>query len=334
MTTAYRAPAAKDLVLATPYRVLSEDGNEALMMFSAGPRGEVLVGIAHQPPDLRAMQDGWATIFKTQPDTPQDYTLTEWQNGRRVRTVQIEGEPYNLTEAQPLGEGYVLSCPRCRRESDTEIEKNGRIYDAAGRLAGEIVLGDGIKCMVATRDGNIWVGYSDDGIIGNALGSSAGYFGWDAPLGRSGLVKWSPDGEMLYEYAAPDEAGTIYECYAMTVDAVGDLWCYYYDAFHILCVRENGRVQRWNPGIGNAHTMAVAWPYVALLGNEQEDFLCQLVKLEDHGKTRIVAKFRLNTPQGEPITQGRVAAHGSTIHILHEGQVYRLDVADCVANAP
>lgn len=331
MTAAHRARAATDLILKAPYRVLPAGGDAALMVFSAGAHGEVLVGIAHQPPDLRVVQDGWATFFKTQPDVPQDYTLCVWRNGRQVRQVRIADEPFNVTDAQPLGEGYLLSCPRCRRESDTQIEKNGRIYDAAGRLASGIVLGDGINCMLATRDAEIWVGYSDEGIFGNVGG---GNFGWDEPLGKSGLVKWNRRGEKLYEYAPPDEASAICDCYAMTIDAVGDLWCYYYDAFRILCIRENGRVQQWDCAIRHAHTMAVAWPYVALLGNAGDDYACQLVKLEGHGNSRLAGAFTLRTPEGHAITEGRVAAYGSRIHILHDKHVYSLDVADCVANAP
>ncbi len=318
-------------MLRAPYRVLPEGGDDALMVFSAGPYGEVLVGIARQPPDLRTVQDGWAAFFKTRPDTPQDYTLSVWKDGRRLRTLEIRDEPYNLTDAQPLDEGYLLSCPRCRRESDADIERNGRVYDAHGRLVSEIVLGDGINCMLTTREGEIWVGYSDEGIFGSPGG---GNFGWDDPLGKSGLVKWSRDGTMLYEFAPPDEAAAICDCYAMTVDAVGDLWCYYYDSFRIVCVRGNGRVQQWTPGVSGAHTMAVAWPWVALLGDGEDDYACHLIRLEDRGKSRVVGRFRLCTPEGRAITQGRIAAYGSRVHILHEGHVYSVDVADCVTHLP
>ena len=182
-------PRATDLILKAPYRVLREGDDETLMVFSAGAYGEVLVGIAHQPPDLRVVQDGWGTFFKTRPDVPQDYTLCAWRDGRQLRQVNIASEPFNITDAQPLGEGYLLTCPRCRRKSDDDIEKNGRIYDTAGKLRGEIVLGDGIRCMLTTRDAEIWVGYSDEGIFGN--------FGWDEPLGKSGLVKWNHRGDQV-----------------------------------------------------------------------------------------------------------------------------------------
>jgi hypothetical protein len=314
-----------DLTLGAPYRVLLEGDDVALMVFSAGAYGEVLVGVGHHAPDLRVVQDGWGTFFKTQPDEPQDYTLYVWRDGHPLRQVNIAGEPFNITDAQPLGEGYLLSCPRCRREPDEEVEHNGRIYDRAGRLVSEIVLSDGINCMLVTRDAEIWVGYSDEGIFGN--------FGWDEPLGKSGLVKWNHRGEMLYEHAPPDEASAICDCYAMNVDALGELWCYYYDAFRIMCIRNNGRVQQWDCEVSSAHTMAVAWPYAVLLGDGEDDFACQLVKLEDRGRSRIVRRFTLRTPQGHPITHGRVAAYGSRLHILHERHVYSMDVSDCVAQA-
>lgn len=323
--------AATDLILRTPYRVLREGDDEALMVFSAGPYGEVLVGVGHQPPDLRVVQDGWGTFFKTRPDVPQDYTLSVWRDGQQVRQLSIANEPFNITDAQPLGDGYLLSCPRSRRESDDHIERNGRIYDTAGRLRSEIVLGDGIRCMLATREAEIWVGYSDEGIAGNFGGAN---FGWDEPLGQSGLVRWNHRGEMLYEHAPPDETSAICDCYAMSIDAVGDLWCYYYDAFRIMCVRGNGRVQQWDCGVSNAHTMAVAWPYVLLLGNAEQDYACQLVKLQEHGKSRLAGTFTLRTPQGHAITHGRVAAYGSRIHILHDKHVYNLDVSDCVERLP
>ena len=67
-------------------------------------------------------------------------------------------------------------------EAKADYDKNGRIYTNKGKFVRDILLGDGIQTVQATSEGVIWTSYFDEGIFGN--------YGWDNPLGSSGLVAW------------------------------------------------------------------------------------------------------------------------------------------------
>jgi hypothetical protein len=63
-------------------------------------------------------------------------------------------------------------------------------------LVGEILLGDRIHRGQTTSTGRIWISFFDEGVFGN--------FGWDDPLGSSGLVVWDSRGNKQYEFQRAD----------------------------------------------------------------------------------------------------------------------------------
>jgi hypothetical protein len=88
-------------------------------------------------------------------------------------------------------------------------EPNAEVFDADDRLALEACVGDGIQSISTTRRGAIWVGYFDEGVIGN--------YGWGGrgrrPIGAGGLNCFGPDLSLRWSY--PD-SGEILDCYALT----------------------------------------------------------------------------------------------------------------------
>jgi hypothetical protein len=90
---------------------------------------------------------------------------------------------------QPMPGGtFLVAGARCRWRRDGP-DRNGVLYDAGGQVVCESVLGDGIGHVLATSDGQVWVGYFDEGIYGN--------YGWgqadtEEPVGASGIVRFSP----------------------------------------------------------------------------------------------------------------------------------------------
>ncbi|WP_460716941.1 hypothetical protein [Microbispora hainanensis] len=144
--------------------------------------------------------------------------------------VSIVGQSLAHSLAQPLPDGGVLVAgARCRWRNGA-AECNAAIYDAAGELLREGVLGDGIADVQTTPSGDIWVSYFDEGVYGN--------FGWGeadspAPIGSPGLIRFRSDLDIAWRYPYDSKFGAISDCYAL--NAVGEEACaYYYTDFPIV----------------------------------------------------------------------------------------------------
>lgn len=114
---------------------------------------------------------------------------------------------------------FIIVNRRCRRVTDTEIEKNALIYNKEGKLLTSFTLGDGITDIVPF-DCSLLVGYFDEGVFGN--------YGWETPIGQSGLVTFDLNGNILSEYTALNKKEYIYDVYCMNKLHNGDVWLYFY----------------------------------------------------------------------------------------------------------
>ena len=89
----------------------------------------------------------------------------------------------------PMPDGrFLVAGARCRWRRDGP-DRNAVLYSADGQVFSEHVLGDGIRHVLATGTGQVWVGVFDDGIYGN--------YGWgqpdsQEPAGAYGIVRFSP----------------------------------------------------------------------------------------------------------------------------------------------
>src|SRR5712671_6793307 len=192
----------------------------ALVAFSAGPTGVVYFVIALNPLDYRTEQPGWASFAKTVPDKPQSYRVVGLSGSDVILDIVIENEPFNIHHVQPLNDELLLVCSRSHYKGLSQFEKNGRVYSRTGRFQREMLLGDGIQCVQATSNGVVWTSFFDEGIFGN--------YGWEHPVGASGLVAWDSTGNKLYEFEAAGELDAMADCYAVNVQSDDDVWCYYY----------------------------------------------------------------------------------------------------------
>jgi hypothetical protein len=315
----------KKLLLKPMFNAFPAESSGSVVAFSVGPTHEIMILHATQELDTRIEQSGWASFFKTKPDKLQSYILSVWVDKEQVQMIEIKEEEFNITEVQPINGNYLLVCPRCDRKSDSDIEKNGRLYDSSGKLIKKLILGDGIQYILSTLDKELWVSYFDEGIFGN--------YGWSQPLGSSGLVKWSLDGEALYEYKPEAGLNSISDCYAMNIDSGGDVWICYYTDFPIVRINEGAVVGHWRSPVFGSDSLCVAFPYVLFFGDYEDKDVCQLVKLETKGKAIKLDEFRICNSAGERFNITRVAVRASKLYFLAEGNVYCVDVSECVAYA-
>jgi hypothetical protein len=90
---------------------------------------------------------------------------------------------------QPIPGGkFLVAGARCRWRRDGP-DRNGVLYDADGQVVSEGVLGDGLGQVLAGSDGQVWIGYFDEGICGNY---GRGQADTNEPVGAYGIVRFSP----------------------------------------------------------------------------------------------------------------------------------------------
>ena len=167
------------------------------------------------------------------------------------------------------GDRFLVVGARCRWRRDGP-DRNAVLYDAAGQVVSEHVLGDGIAHVLATSTGQVWAGYFDEGIYGN--------YGWgqadtEEPVGAYGIVQFSPELEPAWHYPHYTAVGPwepVNDCYALNVDDACTWACYDSD-FPVVCIRD-GTVTGWHNDITGARALAVAGSRVALFGGYGPDY--------------------------------------------------------------
>ncbi|GAA3517381.1 hypothetical protein GCM10022234_10940 [Aeromicrobium panaciterrae] len=237
-------------------------------------------------------------------------------DGRPVITHGSEGEAVTLAHSAPewplvqlLPDDRLLVVGMRSEWRDGAGEHNAFVFGHDGSLERSGCLGDGIEHVKVAADGTIWVGYFDEGIFGN-LGWGMGK--GPEPIGHSGLVQFTRDFELLWEF--PPSDNPIDDCYAMNV--IGDdVWVCCYSEFDVALVRD-GAVQRWRNDVASAKTIAVADDRVALFGHWEERDRLVIGHLSD-ADLKPRATTRLTMPNGRRIPEdARVVGRGAELHVL------------------
>ena len=231
---------------------------------------------------------------------------------------------------QPMPGGqFLVAGARCRWLHDGP-DRNGVLYDADGQVVAEGVLGDGIGHVLAASDGQVWVGYFDEGIYGN--------YGWGQPgagepVGASGVVRFSPGLEPVWHYPRCTEVGpwdAISDCYALNVDDRCAWACYDAD-FPVVRIRDDA-VTGWHNDITGASALAVAGSRVALFGGYGPDHDRLAVAELGADRAQPAGQYRVVLPGGEPLPAGiQVIGRGSRLHFLTGASWYQLDMDDIPA---
>ena len=129
----------------------------------------------------------------------------EWSEWTKARLLlsrfngEIEGKAIEVPavrgpEVDRFPDGrWIVVASRAERG-----EANARILAADGSLIHTFEVGDGVEQIACASDGNIWIGYFDEGVYcgANADGS------W--PPGSSGLAVFSSSGECRWKFASDD----------------------------------------------------------------------------------------------------------------------------------
>jgi hypothetical protein len=195
-----------------------------------------------------------------------------------------------------------------RRERN---DKNGTILHADGRPSHSFALGDGIEHVRCAPDGTLWVGYFDEGVFGNTLGSG-------------GIVRFDAQGQPEWSYndAGRRDGAFIDDCYAMSLCG-HELWACYYSDFAITRIAD-GHDVRWENSIAGAKALATDGSYALLAGGYGDDADRIAVLELDASKARVLGTFRHPALIKPALVQGR----SSTLHIVNNGEWLRLTLAE------
>lgn len=147
----------------------------------------------------------------------------DWETGEVVHheLLELGTHSMNFHFIQPIGDNILLLGSRCMYYEKFGPEKNAVIVDIMGNVVNKFCLGDGIQDCIVTDSGDIVTSYFDEGVFGN--------FGWEQPIGRCGLIVWSPGGGIKWQ-AESD----ICDCYALNIDEKNHIWYYYYMDFNLV----------------------------------------------------------------------------------------------------
>ncbi|MDQ0114525.1 hypothetical protein [Paenibacillus harenae] len=152
----------------------------------------------------------------------------------RIEEAVIPRQHFHYHYVQPLQNHLLLVGARCSYYRTGKYDLNAKVYDYEGNSVREFLLGDGIQSVQVTEKGTIWTSYFDEGVFGN--------YGWDDPIGASGLLAWDEHGNKIYENRAADIA----DCYALNVVNEKEIWFYYYTDFSLGCISSGPRQAKVN----------------------------------------------------------------------------------------
>jgi hypothetical protein len=299
-------------------------GDGELVAFNVGPDGVIYLVIALKPLDYRTVQPGWASFAKTVPEQAQDYRVVGLSGSQAILDVVIEGERFNIHDIQPLVNELLLVCGRSHYKGPDDFERNGRIYTREGKFVREILLSDGIQSVQATSKGVIWTSYFDEGVFGN--------YGWQSPIGTSGLVAWDSAGNKLYEFQPSAGLDRICDCYALNVETEEDVWLYYYTEFRLVRLRRREIESVWKMPLGGSSAFAVSAGHTLFRGGYKDRDTYQLFNLGQNGNPSLLAKIELQDRNGRRLMADQVIGRGDAICLVNDGLLYRIDVQTASAD--
>ena len=217
---------------------------------------------------------------------------------------------------QPLPNGEILLVgARCNYRNG-DPEKNALVFDKEGKILRRFVLGDGINDVQTTGDGLIWVSYFDEGIFGN--------FGWNEPMGSSGLNCFDSTGQIIWHFKQPDGFDSICDCYALNVTR-NAVWACYYTDFPLVKINSDKQVQGWKNEIGGASSLAVNDGCVLLWGGYGEKRTrCVLQNFGNQVLTN-AREFTLNLPNGFDLKGTKFIGRESTLHAFTDKVWFAFD---------
>lgn len=235
-----------------------------------------------------------------------------------VKRALLTGVDVAIPKIQIMPDGIWLIGTRAYYHDDGP-ELNGTFWSNDGQLARSGCFGDGISKVRARPDGDLWIGYFDEGVFGN--------YGWGVPdgptpLGAHGVVLW--DGGTFTKKWEPEGYGDLCDVYAATL--VGDdLWTSTYVDFPIS--RFDGKTQIEFPtSDSGTRALIVGGDIAATFGEYRHPWSYRIWQLEEATtRTRFIKRGELSRPTGlNDKTPTIFAGYGEELNVYNDGNWYKM----------
>ncbi|MCG7342570.1 hypothetical protein MHZ92_00410 [Sporosarcina sp. ACRSL] len=295
----------------TPLANLHEELKQATpLSIAIGHHNDIFVLLAKEQPPLIN-----GSFPATVTEESYSYQVIHLKDGQKT-VLHLPEETWNYHYILPIDDEHImLVCARSYYHNAENIEENARVYDKNGHLIRSFCLGDGIEHVYVTKNQEIWTGYFDEGVIGN--------YGWEEPIGRSGLVGWDAFGHKL-DSLEEDKEYSIFECLALNSDADGRIW-FYFSIDSKIGVRKEGRTVYYSlEGMGFQSFAVDGETVVGYQGRWGRRFLFELQLEGDEFK--IVQNIELIKPNGLPVEPQLVNNRENMLLFLDDDELYMYEV--------
>lgn len=293
---------------------------DVLVTADVGPRGEAVAlwSTEDGKATLQARRGGpgGATFPETRPPKPVAVRLTRHSARGDDAVVEVDALTVAHPHIQPLPDGqFLVVGGRCAWTARGP-EHNARVIDGDGNTVAAAVFGDGIEHLCTTPSGHVWVGYFDEGVVGN--------FGWGGPdgpepIGSAGLVQFDTQLNRVWTFPADKGHEPITDCYALNVTDE-DAWLCYYTGFPVMRVSD-GELSEWSNTATGATAIIADGKRCALVGGYEQRNRVLFGELTGC-RFRIRRTFRLMAPRGP----WRAIGRGATLHVLTDTTHCKLDL--------
>jgi hypothetical protein len=300
---------------------------DRLVTVSAGPHDEA-VALWVDADDLPALLGrdtipGGASFPRTLVRNPPPVRITTQGSAGPV-TVALDALDIAFPTVQPLPGGrFAIVGSRCQWRPEGP-DRNAIVVDRDGTVLARTTVGDGIQHALATPSGRLWLGFFDEGVLGNLGWAHPG----PEPLGSHGLVRLDPSLATEWRFPSGTPFDDILDCYALNV-AGEDAWACYYTSFTIVCIRGD-EVSGWSNDVRGAQALITDGRHVALVGGYEKDRDRVVVGSLTGGRFVADATRRLTLPGHHTMPSVTLVGRGGTLHAFVDERWYQLDLGDLV----
>lgn len=216
----------------------------------------------------------------------------------------------------------LVAGPRCEWRGQGNFDLNGVIIQPGTGKITRILLGDGISAMQIDDLGRIWVGYFDEGVLGN--------FGWgrrDAPaqVGAAGLVCFTDAGEKLWEFPA-DSSYPILDCYALNVSGA-EASIFFYTDFPLCRIGADFYCDFRTTGLAGCHALAISETEALLSGQYRDPPDAAYLGKLSADRLADVKRLQMLMPDGSSRSGGHLLARGRSFYHFDDEKVCRFSLS-------
>ncbi|WP_430883351.1 hypothetical protein [Fusibacter sp. JL216-2] len=248
------------------------------------------------------------------------YILYSIKNGVMEKYFAIENYKVDFHFVREIDqEQILLASARCQYFSESNIEKNAIIFSKSGVVKNTLTLGDGIQDIKVSKNKELWTSYFDEGVFGN--------YGWEVPLGQSGLRCWTLNGDTVYDYESVDYDHSISDCYAMNIDSQENVWFYFYTEFY-LGKYSNGTLNYYSIDVGGASVLAIDNQWLVTDAGYSNRNLLLLHEIRNDRVIKTCEFELLDRITGESLEISNVQFFKDIIAFISQQNVYMINVRE------